>query len=234
LESRASPFTPETLRFLAELRDNNEREWFNANKARYESLVLDPALAFIESMYEPLQAVAPSFTAIPKRSGGSLMRVYRDTRFSRDKTPYKTNIGIQFRHELGKDAHAPGYYLHIEPEHAFIGAGLWRPPAEPLLAIRRRIADRSAEWQRAVGDKRFRRRYALGGQSLKRPPRGFDKAHSLIEDIKRKDYIAIRELDVAEVTAEGFRSKMLDSIEAAEPLMRFLCTAVGAPFDASP
>ena len=81
------------------------------------------------------------------------MRVYRDTRFSKDKTPYKTNIGIQFRHELGRDAHAPGYYLHIEPQQAFIGAGLWRPPADALRAIRDRIAARPDEWRRAIEDR---------------------------------------------------------------------------------
>ena len=226
-----SPFTAATLSFLTELGENNERDWFQANRDRYEALVLDPALAFIESMYEPLEAVAPSFTAIPKRSGGSLMRVYRDTRFSRDKTPYKTNIGIQFRHELGRDAHAPGYYVHIAPDEVFIGAGLWRPPPDALLAIRRRIADQPAEWQRALADRRFRRLYTLGGETLTRAPRGFDKAHPLIEDIKRKDFIAVRELDVVDVCADGFRQTVLDSIEAAEPLMRFLCRAVGAPFD---
>ena len=231
MSTARSPFSAATLGFLAELRENNEREWFKANKDRYEALVLDPALTFIESMYEPLEAIAPSFTAVPKRSGGSLMRVYRDTRFSRDKTPYKTNIGIQFRHELGKDVHAPGYYIHIAPDEAFIGAGLWRPPSAALLAIRRRIADKSAEWQRVVGDQRFRRFFALGGESLSRAPRGFDKAHPLIEDIKRKDFIAVREIDVADVSANGFRRKVVKSIEAAEPLMRFLCKAVGAPFD---
>ena len=138
MAARKSPFDASTLKFLRELRANNDRDWFNANKPRYEEHVLDPALRFIDAMYDPLADVAPRFTAIPKRSGGSLMRVYRDTRFSRDKTPYKTNIGIQFRHEFGRDVHAPGYYIHIEPDNAFIGAGMWRPAADPLALTHRR------------------------------------------------------------------------------------------------
>ena len=113
-------FEPETLEFLAELQNNNNRPWFKLNKHRYEEQVLDPALDFIRSMYEPLQQIAPHFTAVARQSGGSLMRVYRDTRFSRDKTPYKTNIGIQFRHEQARDVHSPGYYLHIDPDEVFI------------------------------------------------------------------------------------------------------------------
>lgn len=222
-------FSRETLSFLDELARNNDREWFAANKSRYESLVLDPALAFIESMYEPLGATAPEFTAVPKRVGGSLMRVYRDTRFSKDKTPYKTNIGIQFRHELGKDAHAPGFYLHIEADSAFFGAGLWRPASDPLRAIRTRIAERPGEWTRAVTDARFRRHFALSGESLIRPPRGFRTDHPLIDDIKRKDFIAVRPLLPKDIVSSGLRRRVLTSIDASLPFMRFLCAATGAP-----
>ncbi|MEM9209183.1 MAG: DUF2461 domain-containing protein [Pseudomonadota bacterium] len=230
MAARSSPFSESTLAFLRELRANNERDWFNANKRRYEEHVLDPALRFIDAMYEPLERAAPRFNAIPKRSGGSLMRIYRDTRFSRDKTPYKTNIGIQFRHELGRDVHAPGYYLHIEADNAFIGAGMWRPAAEPLALIRRRIVDKPGAWEAARDDSRFRRHFSLGGESLSRAPRGFDREHVLIDDIKRKDFIAVKTLDIEDVLADGFVRKVTTSIEAAEPLMRFLCKAVGAPF----
>ncbi len=124
---RYTGFEPRTIRFLEQLRDNNDREWFKANKQRYEEDVLDVALRFIISMQEPLRDIAPRFTAVPTRVGGSLMRVYRDTRFSKNKLPYKTNIGIQFRHEQAKDVHSPGYYVHIEPDEVFIGVGMWRP-----------------------------------------------------------------------------------------------------------
>jgi uncharacterized protein (TIGR02453 family) len=102
-------FEKHTIAFLEELAANNNREWFKENKPRYEEQVLDVALRFIESMQAPLTKIAPHFTAIPQRMGGSLMRVYRDTRFSKNKLPYKTNIGIQFRHEQAKDVHSPAH-----------------------------------------------------------------------------------------------------------------------------
>ena len=138
---RYAGFNTETLGFLEELAANNDREWFKDNKSRYEELVLDVALRFIDSMQTPLQGIAPHFTAIPTRVGGSLMRVYRDTRFSKNKLPYKTNIGIQFRLEDAGDVHAPGYYIHIEPNQCFLAGGMWHPESSALRAVREAIAE---------------------------------------------------------------------------------------------
>ena len=135
-------FGDDTIGFLAELEANNNRDWFKENKHRYDGCVLEPALDFIAAMGARLDEFAPHFLAIPKRQGGSLMRVYRDTRFHRG-SPYKTNIGIQFRHELGKDVHAPGYYLHIETTGCFLAAGMWRPEPGALKRIRERITDQA-------------------------------------------------------------------------------------------
>lgn len=223
-------FSPETLRFLNELRANNNRDWFNEHKSRYEQVVLDPALRFVIAMQEPLEQIAPRFVAVPRRVGGSLMRIYRDTRFSKDKTPYKTNIGIQFRHELGKDVHAPGYYVHIDPEQAFIGAGMWRPHSEPLRKIRQRIADKEGEWLSILSDRGFRRHFELSGESLTRPPRGFDKEHPQIEHIRRKDFIAVKQISLDAAVGPGFRRRVTTAMKAAEPLMRFLCKAVDVQF----
>jgi len=223
-------FGAETLRFLQELSANNNREWFNANKSRYESLVLDPSLAFIQSMQRPLETFAPHFTAVPKRVGGSLMRVYRDTRFGRKSEPYKTNIGIQFRHERAKDVHSPGYYIHIEPGEVFIGVGMWRPEPPALAAIRTRIADRGPEWRAASRARSFVRHFEFAGETLVRPPRGYGKDHPAIEDIKRKDFIAIKQLGVRDPLAPGFRSDVIAAFRAATPYMQFLCKAVGIPF----
>lgn len=223
-------FDPKALSFLAKLARNNNRDWFNAHKTSYESDVLDPALHFIQAMHDPLADIAPRFTAVPKRMGGSLMRVYRDTRFSKDKTPYKTNIGIQFRHEMARDVHAPGYYVHIEPKQVFVGVGMWRPASAALAQIRQRIANDSPMWLDASGDRRFRRHFHLGGESLSRPPRGFDKNHPCIEDLKRKDFIAIKELNIEDVTQAGFQRKVATAFRAADPYIRFLCKAVEVPF----
>ncbi len=228
--SRYAQFEPRTLRFLEELRANNNREWFKEHKARYEDDVLDVALRFIISMQDPLAEIAPRFTAVPTRVGGSLMRVYRDTRFSKNKLPYKTNIGIQFRHEQAKDVHSPGYYVHIDPDQVFIGAGMWRPDSEPLKGIRERIVARPAEWQRAISGKTFKRQFDLGGERLTRPPRGFDKEHPCIEDIKRKSFIAVREFDVGDCLKPQFQRTVETTFRTAEPFMQFLCSAVGVRF----
>jgi uncharacterized protein (TIGR02453 family) len=228
--SRYAGFETETVAFLDELSKNNNREWFKTNKTRYEEQVLDVALRFIQSMQDPMVAIAPHFVAQPTRVGGSLMRVYRDTRFSKNKTPYKTNIGIQFRHERAKDVHSPGYYVHVDPEQVFVGVGMWRPDSDPLRAIRERIAAKPAEWKRTVGDARFKRHFSLGGDLLKRPPRGFDKDHELIDDIKRKSFIAIKYLDVDDCLSPQFQRKVETAFKAGTPYMRFLCKAVGVPF----
>lgn len=228
--TRYATFTPASIAFLKELRANNNREWFSQHKSRYEEHVLDVALDFIQSMHDPLLEFAPHFTAVPKRMGGSLMRVYRDTRFSKDKTPYKTNIGIQFRHEQAKDVHSPGYYLHIDPDEVFLGVGMWRPATEALAGIRQRISDRQAEWQRTSGDNAFRRQFRLSGETLKRPPRGFDRDHPMIEDLKRKDFIAIRNMSLDEAQQSRFQQKVETAFKTATPYMTFLCKAVGVPF----
>jgi len=227
---RYARFEPATLKFLDELAANNDREWFKQNKTRYEEQVLDVALRFIQSMHDPLHDMAPHFVAQATRVGGSLMRVYRDTRFSKNKLPYKTNIGIQFRHEKAKDVHSPGYYLHIAPGDVFVGAGMWRPDSDSLRGIRERIVARPAEWQRASRDKAFSRHFKLDGESLTRPPRGFAKDHEFIDDIKRKSFIAVRNLAADAPLGSGFQKTVESSFKAAEPLMRFLCKSVGVPF----
>lgn len=218
------------MRFLEALQANNNREWFKEHKSRYEEDVLDVALRFIISMQEPLTEIAPRFTAVPTRVGGSLMRVYRDTRFSKNKLPYKTNIGIQFRHEQAKDVHSPGYYVHIAPDEVFLGAGMWRPDSEPLRGIRERIAARPAQWQRAINERPFSRHFSLGGEKLTRPPRGFDKDQECIEDIKRKSFIAVREFKVEDCLRPQFQKTVETSFKSAGPFMRFLCKAVGVRF----
>ena len=227
---RYASFEPETLAFLRELAANNNRDWFKENKSRYEEHVLDVALRFIQSMQDPLHDIAPCFVAQATRTGGSLMRVYRDTRFSKNKLPYKTNVGIQFRHEQARDVHAPGYYVHVHPDEVFIGVGMWRPESNALRSIRERIVAKPSEWKRASGDKTFRRYFKLGGESLTRPPRGFDKGHELIEDIKRKSFMGIMELQSDDPVGKYFQRRIETAFKAATPFMRFLCKSVGVPF----
>lgn len=223
-------FPPELMVFLDELAENNDRDWFEDNRARYESDVVAPTMEFIVAMGRRLKKISPHFMAIPKKMGGSMMRIYRDVRFSNDKRPYKTNVGIQFRHELAKDVHAPGFYVHLEPETSFVAVGLWRPPTEPLAAIRERVAAEPAAWLQARDSGEFKRRFEIGGESLKTAPRGFEKDHPMIEDLRRKDFIASAERDEEEVEADDFLDRTAADFAAARPFMKFLCKAVGADF----
>ena len=151
-------FPDDFLVFFRELKTNNNRAWFEQHKPRYQDSVVRPMLAFIEAMKEPLAEIAPQYLAIPKAHGGSMFRIYRDTRFSKDKTPYKTHAAAQFRHRLGRDVHAPGFYFHIGPDGVAMGGGIWRPPSVALRTLREFIVDNPGAWRqlrdaRAVQDR---------------------------------------------------------------------------------
>ncbi|ATX82490.1 TIGR02453 family protein [Mariprofundus ferrinatatus] len=223
-------FSSETFAFLEALSENNNREWFADNKQQYENLVRSPALHLIQSVGERLPEISPHFRADARKMGGSLMRVFRDTRFSKDKAPYKTNIGIQFRHEAGKDVHAPGYYLHISAAECFVGVGTWHPPADALLKIRKLIADEPDLWLEARNDGDFSRWFNLVGDSLKSAPRGFEKTHPMIDDIKRKDFIGLSDLAPALIEQDDLADIACDYFKAGHSLMRFLCRAQRVPF----
>lgn len=218
-------FSKKTFKFLKDLEKNNNRDWFTANKHRYEDDVRTPALEFIESMVPALHRVSPYFDASPKKVGGSLMRVYRDTRFGTDKTPYKINIGIHFRHVRAKDVHAPGFYLHIEQKEAFFGAGIWRPESSTLKGIRTLIDEHPKEWLGIKKKVTNKNDFALQGDSLKRAPKGFDPEHSLIDDLKRKDFIAVSPLPLTSITGEDLPKQIAKLMRGSSPLMQFLCTA---------
>jgi uncharacterized protein (TIGR02453 family) len=219
-------FTKATLKFLDELAANNNRAWFEANKPRYEALVREPALDFIEAMAPVLESFAPHFRADLRKVGGSLMRVFRDTRFARDKTPYKTNIGIQLRHELGKDVHAPGFYVHIACDECFLGVGCWHPDALSLGRIRDFIAQKPERWFSARDGADFVAQWALAGDSLTRPPRGYAADHPAAEDLKRKDFLGLSALSLTEVTSPQFVELAGKRFAAAAPFMKLLCEAV--------
>ena len=220
-------FGPETFRFLEELEQNNERPWFNEHKHRYEESVLEPALDFIAAMGPRLAGISDHFLAIPKRTGGSLMRVYRDTRFSKDKTPYKTNIGIQFRHERAKDVHAPGFYVHVSLEGCFLAVGMWHPARDALEGIRAAIIERPSKWRKARDDRGFRACFEIAGRSLKRPPRGYPSDHPYIEDLKRTDHIASRDVSRSEASGADFVDGVAERFAASKPYLGFLCDALG-------
>jgi uncharacterized protein (TIGR02453 family) len=215
----------ELFSFLAELRRHNDREWFNAHKDRYLAEVRDPMLAFIGSIAVPLTKISRHIAVDPRPSGGSLMRIYRDTRFSRDKTPYKTNVGIHFGLKAPRDFEAPGYYLHVEPGEVFMGAGIWHPGADALRAIREAIVKDPRAWKGA-------KRLGLSHEeaTLKRPPRGFDPAHPLIDDLKRLSFTSGARFSERQACAPDFAARFVAACRREAPLMRFLAKAMGLAF----
>ena len=229
----ASPtrsFRPALFTFLNDLAENNDRQWFADHKDRYEEYVKDAGLQFIRDFEPYLHEISPHFVADDRTVGGSLFRIYRDTRFSKDKTPYKTHLGIQFRHEAAKDVHAPGFYLHLDPAGSFAGVGIWRPDGGSALAIRTAIADRPTDWVRLMSNPDFASTFTLEGESLKRPPRGFPPDHPLVEDLQRKDFIATDRLSRKTATASDFLDQYARMNRNAAGFMEFLTTSLGLPF----
>ncbi|ANM31069.1 hypothetical protein ABI59_18035 [Acidobacteria bacterium Mor1] len=225
-----NPFGPGALRFLRELEANNNKPWFEDNKERYETEIREPALQLIRLIGARLSKISPHLVAADRKVGGSLMRVYRDVRFSKDKTPYKTNVGIQFRHEAGKDVHAPGLYVHIADSGVFLGAGMWRPAKEALAGMREAIDLDAKNWKKARDGKRFREHWDLSGDSLKRPPRGYDADHPMIEDLRRTDHIAVSNLSKKDVSSSGFVDLLLERFGRTKSYMAFQAEALGLPF----
>jgi uncharacterized protein (TIGR02453 family) len=211
--------------FLAALRRHNNREWFNANKDRYLAEVRDPMLEFIASIAVPLTRISRHIAVDPRPSGGSLMRIYRDTRFSRDKTPYKTNVGMHFGLNAAKEAETPGYYLHLAPGDVFMGAGIWHPGADSLRAIREAIVKDPRGWKAAK-----RGGLSHDEATLKRPPRGFDPDHPLIDDLKRLSFTSGARSNERQACAPDFAARFVAACRREAPLMRFLARAMGLAF----
>jgi len=222
-------YTRSAFQFLESLQTNNNREWFNENKDDYESLIREPTLDFIASMNQPLHDISAHFVVEPKKSGGSMMRPFRDTRFSKDKTPYKTNIGVQFRHASGKDIHAPGYYIHIDNTESFIGVGMWKPDSVALRCIRESISDNFDQWLE-ITKLLEHSAYGFFGDSLKRIPKGFDKSDPAIEHLKRKSCLIIKPIHHQFLFSGNLISNVIEEIKRSTPFMQFICRALDIKF----
>jgi len=215
-------FTPVVFRFLEELRENNNRDWFAANKQRFEKNVRDPILRFIADVGPGLQKISPYIVADPRPSGGSLFRIYRDTRFSKDKSPYKTHLGAHFFHESTKRAPSvPGFYLHVQPGESFIAAGIWHPDSGALARVRDAIAAGSADWKALRKTK-----LPIEGGSLKRPPRGYAPNHPDIEQLKRTDFVTSARISDAQLCRADFPATFLRHCRTMAPLVKFVSRAM--------
>lgn len=216
-------FTRATFGFLRDLEANNNRDWFLANKDRYESNVKDPFLHFIADFSAKLEKINRHFVADPRPHGGSMMRIYRDIRFSKNKSPYKTWMAAHFYHQdAPEDSQAPAFYLHIDRDHCFAAGGMWHPDLVALKKVRDSIVSRPTAWQ-AVR----RSKLLAEGESSSRPPKGFKPDHPFIEDIKRKDFCASVSFKPSEVSGPDFLNKYAAACKSMIPLMKFLTEAVG-------
>jgi uncharacterized protein (TIGR02453 family) len=226
----SSYFSEKTFRFLRALKKHNDREWFAAHKPDYEQHLRDPFLRLIADLQPDLDKISPHYRADAKANGGSLFRIYRDTRFANDKTPYKTWSGARFFHVRSRQVAAPSFYLHIEPGGCFIGAGLWHPEPETQRRIRGFMLDNPSGWKAAVQTPAFRRRFELTGETLVRPPRGYPADHPLIDDLKRKDFVAGAGLDDATVLGPRLRQSVAAGFAGLAPLVDYLCAALDLEF----
>ncbi|WP_087464306.1 DUF2461 domain-containing protein [Oleiphilus messinensis] len=227
-----SGFEPSFFSFFTELKANNNKSWFSEHKVEYERCVVEPIQAFIEAMSPRLYGISPYFIASPKKVGGSMFRIYRDVRFSKDKRPYKEHGACQFRHEAGKDAHAPGFYLHLAPDEVLFGGGVWLPGSPQLLKIRERIVAKPDEWTAVLENTHLHKHFPDGvsGEPLTRPPRGFKADQPHLEDIKRKSFYLMARTSAKEAQSIEFINEVAEAYGASSPLMRFLCGAVDVSF----
>ena len=225
-----SYFQADLFTFLRDLAANNDRAWFEENRDRYQSVVREPALRFIVDFGEHLGRISPHFRADPRPQGGSLFRINRDIRFSHDKSPYKTHIGLHFRHAAGKDAHTPGFYLHLQPRESFVGVGLWHPDAPALAKLREAVVGDPTAWKKAAQGKRFTTAFTVTGDELVRVPRGYDPNHPLADVLRLKDYTALTSVTAKQVTGAGFLGEFAKLCADAAPFMEWQCRALGVPF----
>lgn len=229
--SMTTYFTDKSFRFLRSLARNNNREWFTAHKADYEAHVREPFQHLLGDLQPALGKVSLHYRAEPKTVGGSLFRIHRDTRFSNDKTPYKSWQGARLFHERHRQTAAPSYYLHLQPGNCFIAAGLWHPGTATLQRIRQFIVDNPTAWKKAAHATAFRKRYQLTeDEMLVRPPRGFDPAFEFIDDLRRRNFVALRRIEDRTMTGPRLRSVLEGDLKAMAPFMDYLCAALDLEF----
>ena len=218
-------FSSATLRFLRSLKRHNDREWFKARREQYERDVRGPMVALIERLALDFPRFAPEIVASPKTS---LYRIYRDTRFSDDKTPLKIQVSASFRWRgLGKGEGA-GLYLEDHPQGVWRGGGFWAPPAPQLVRIRQHIPETWPEIRRVASAKRFRGVSELHGEQLTRVPRGYAKDDPAADYLRFRQFLAGREFPPEFATTTRFYPALLETYKAIMPLVRFLNTPLEA------
>lgn len=224
-------FDKTIFEFLRNLKENNSKDWFNANKEKYEGNAREPFLNFIADFAPHLTKIAPNHLANASKSGGSLFRIHKDLRFGNRDEPYKTWMGAYFKHNKSKDVHTPGFYLHIEPKNCFFGAGVWHPDTQTAQKIRLSLAQHTKEWEKIKTAKEFQKTFTMEGDSLKKLPKGFDTNHPHIEDLMRKDFIISHKLKQEDIISENFLKDIVNLCKISACYVEFLTKACGLKWD---
>lgn len=211
--------------FLVALDGNNNREWFQANKKRYEAAIKEPSLAFIDALSVPMTEVSPHLKVIAKSQGGSLFRIYRDVRFSKDKRPYKTHVAMRFDHELG----GPGAYFQVSPGHASIGIGMFMVDKDRLAQLRDAVIADPDGFAKAKSDIQALGFDWYGDNALKRGPKGYPKEHPHMDALKRKSWAFVRDIPIEHILEDDFHERLAGYYDEAMPMMRFMADACGLP-----
>jgi uncharacterized protein (TIGR02453 family) len=213
-------FTPATLSFLRALKRNNNRDWFKARRERYERDVREPMLRVIERLAVDFKKVAPELVASPK---ASMYRIYRDTRFSGDKTPLKTNVSAVFPWRGLARHQGAGLYFEVAPTWVWIGGGMYAPEPAHLVKVREHIAETFPEIRTLSHNRTFVKMFGgLGGETLTRVPRGYAKDHPAADFLRHKQFLAGRELPAEVAARDDFYAELVATFKAAMPLIRFL------------
>jgi uncharacterized protein (TIGR02453 family) len=219
----ASPFNGfpgEAVKFLSSLKRNNKREWFQPRKHLYDLHCKEPLLELIAALNTGLSRFAPEYVTDPKKA---IFRIYRDTRFSADKTPYKTHIAASFSRRGPERLTTGGFYFSVAPGKIEIAGGIYHPQPDTMLLIRTHIAEHHTELRRVLTAKKTRQLMgALQGSELTRAPKGFDPDHPAIGWIKMKDWILDTTLDGALATSPKLYGEILERFRAMAPLIQFL------------
>lgn len=213
-------FPPEMIQFFRSLKRNNRREWFQPRKHLYEQQVKEPMLELVSAINGELMKFAPDYVTDPKKA---LFRIYRDTRFSADKTPYKTHVAASFWRRGADHTGAGGFYFSASHDNVEVAGGIWHPSPETMLLVRTHLAENHAELRKILANKKNKKLVGdLQGAELTRAPKGFDPGHPALDLIKKKDWIFDVSLDPALATTPKLYREILDRFRAMAPAIEYL------------
>ena len=229
--STADHLPQESLSFLRDLAAHNDRAWFDANRVRCERELVEPCRELVRGILTGLSRPFPRIAGSDAKAGGSLTRLHRDTRFGKDKRPFHSHVGMHFWHGKGRKMEVPGFFLRIDPDEVLLGTGMHGPEPPDLARIRKAIDGDPAGWEKAAHGAAFRKAWGgLDGESLKRVPAPWPADHRHADDLRRKDFTAFARWKASESIWPGFAGRAVAQWQASDPLMGFLCRALGLPW----